>query len=41
MGRSASLNGKSTVRSKPKSKVRNILDDDDDWVEDEGPRPEE
>ena len=37
--RTASLNGRS-VKAKPKSKVRNILsDDDDDWIEDDGPRP--
>ncbi len=35
-GRSASLNGKS-AKAKAKSKTRNILDDDD-WVEDDGPR---
>jgi hypothetical protein len=36
--RRASLNGK----AKPKGKVRNILSaDDDDWIEDEGPRPED
>ncbi len=29
-------------QAKPKSKVRNILaDDDDDWIEDDGPRPVE
>ncbi len=39
-GRTASLGGKSISKAKPKSKVRNILaDDDDDWVEDDGPRP--
>lgn len=38
--RTASLNGKSS-KAKPKSKVRNILSgDDDDWVEDDGPRPD-
>jgi hypothetical protein len=37
--RTASLSGKS-AKAKPKSKVRNILAaDDDDWIEDDGPRP--
>ncbi len=38
-GRTASLNGK-PAKAKSKSKLRNILDDDD-WVEDDGPRPAE
>ncbi|MET0277567.1 MAG: extensin family protein [Pseudorhodoplanes sp.] len=37
--RTASLNGKSG-KAKSKSKMRNILDDED-WIEDEGPRAEE
>ncbi len=36
-GRTASLNGKS-AKPKARSKTRNILEDDD-WVEDDGPRP--
>jgi hypothetical protein len=38
-GRAAALNSK-PAKAKAKSKLRNILDDDD-WVEDEGPRPED
>jgi hypothetical protein len=38
-GRTASLNGK-TAKAKAGSKSRNILDDDD-WIEDDGPRAAE
>jgi hypothetical protein len=39
-GRTASLGGKPASRARQKPKVRNILaDDDDDWIEDDGPRP--
>lgn len=42
-GRTAALNGnsaKAKAKSKAKSNVRNIHDDDD-WIEDDGPRPED